>query len=437
VEENLTSTIGAVLQIRDLTPLHHVFSALQQVANHAVDSQTTTQALLSCVKDLGYASARLYRVDSHDSDLLVSAAALGLPVEFADRFTRGDYRMRRGDPESGETWWCIENAEPRVHQWNPERPTGQAEPTEKGLAIFNVQTPAFSHCWKEQGDAWIDLPLLATNQRKIGKLTIDCGKNFKCDLKPEDFELLKLFSALLGTLLDTLDKDKWLHDAADKAMATCAHNIRNKLAALDGFAERYRRAAPDNARVAELNQLHEPTVEECFRQVTRIKEAFSGMQLQRAPIRLKPILQATFDGMFGKERNASKVSWELKCAESLEFSLDAERIRNTLEEMLANSLAMVPPGSRLELSVVAQRETRGSQQWLRLTLRDNGPGVPAEKRERIFEPFYSDRPYGKRSTGLGLNFVRRVVEAHNGRVWVTADSSRGAEFIIEIPSAKE
>ena len=436
-ERGRRSALGAVLRIRDLTHLHRLFIALRHVAAHAVDTQTTTDALMACVEDLGYRSARLYRLDPHDSEVLVSTAGLGLPTEFAERFARGDYRMRRGEPDSEETWWCIENGEPRVYQWNPALPNGPVEPTAQGLALTNIRAPALSACWKEPGDAWIDLPLPATGQRTVGKLTIDCGKAFNCELRPEDFELLKLFSALLGALLAALDKEEWVRDAADKAMATCAHNIRTKLAALDGFADRYQRAAPENEAVGKLNRLHQPAVDGCFRQVTRIKEVFAGIQLQPSLTRVKGMLEAALQGMFSKEHDAGTVEWEVTCPEELEFSLDVDHMRNAFEEMFANSRVMLPSGTRLMLGIVADIETRGVQQWLRIRLWDNGPGVPADNRERIFESFYSDRPHGKRSTGLGLSFVRRVVAAHGGRVWVCDGPAGGAEFVIEIPSPKE
>jgi len=66
---------------------------------------------------------------------------------------------------------------------------------------------------------------------------------------------------------------------------------------------------------------------------------------------------------------------------------------------------------------------------LRLVVIDNGPGVPASDRERIFEPFVTGRPDG---SGLGLAVAREVATAHGGRAYV-ADSDHGACFVIDIP----
>lgn len=428
--------IGAVLQARNLTGLHKVFSALQEIAQKATDRETTTQALLDCVTGFGYRSGRFYAVDAQDSDELVSVRASGLPRCFSEKFNQGLYKMRRQDPEAKETWWCLEENQPRIYQWKPSASPGSWEISWSGLTVFNVVEPLFRNSWKKTGDVWVDLPLLGSG-RVIGKLTIDCGTDMRCNLQPEDFELLKLFSALLGALLDALNrKETWIREAADRAMATCAHNIRTKLAALDGFADRYRRAATGNAEVEELHRLHQPAVDGCFRQVTRIKETFADMQLQRAPTLIRNLVNATLEAYLSKERDTGKARWEITCEEEIIFNVDADRLRNALEEMLANSRAMVPPSANLKIDITASLQRRGSKDWLQLSVHDDGPGIPADKRTRVFESFYSERPYGGRSTGLGLNYVRRVITAHDGKVYVADEGPPGATFIIDIPESK-
>jgi two-component system sensor histidine kinase ChvG len=75
-----------------------------------------------------------------------------------------------------------------------------------------------------------------------------------------------------------------------------------------------------------------------------------------------------------------------------------------------------------------------------VTVEDDGPGLPEEKLEQIFERFYSDRPddeaYGDHS-GLGLAISRQIVEAHGGRIWAEnrrEAAPRGARFIVELPA---
>ena len=67
---------------------------------------------------------------------------------------------------------------------------------------------------------------------------------------------------------------------------------------------------------------------------------------------------------------------------------------------------------------------------LRITVHDNGPGLSAEQRDRIFEPFYTTRPTG---TGLGMAIARRIVEAHGGIIAAGNGPGGGAEIILTLP----
>jgi two-component system nitrogen regulation sensor histidine kinase GlnL len=68
---------------------------------------------------------------------------------------------------------------------------------------------------------------------------------------------------------------------------------------------------------------------------------------------------------------------------------------------------------------------------VRLQIRDNGPGIPAEIRERLFQPFVSGRPGG---SGLGLAIVQRAVEAHRGLVSVESAAGTGTTFTVFLPA---
>ncbi len=75
---------------------------------------------------------------------------------------------------------------------------------------------------------------------------------------------------------------------------------------------------------------------------------------------------------------------------------------------------------------------------LRITVEDHGLGIGAEDRKHIFEPFYRGREAVSRQiqgSGLGLHLVRRIVEAHGGKVSVRSDPGRGSTFIMELPVA--
>jgi two-component system sensor histidine kinase KdpD len=75
-----------------------------------------------------------------------------------------------------------------------------------------------------------------------------------------------------------------------------------------------------------------------------------------------------------------------------------------------------------------------------VTVEDEGPGIPPELRERVFDKFFRamrDGDQGKHGTGMGLAIARGIVEAHGGRIWIeSGKSGTGARFIVEVPIEK-
>ena len=100
---------------------------------------------------------------------------------------------------------------------------------------------------------------------------------------------------------------------------------------------------------------------------------------------------------------------------------------SALGNLVSNSLQVVPQGAVLDVSTRATDEG-----WIELRLRDNGPGIPADVRARMFEPFFTTRPGG---TGLGLAVVQASVRAHRGTVHAEAPAQGGAEFVLRLPTA--
>ena len=114
--------------------------------------------------------------------------------------------------------------------------------------------------------------------------------------------------------------------------------------------------------------------------------------------------------------------------EDITLDGDDEKLGRVIENLLVNSLQAFQLEGRKSgtVQIVARPENGG----VRLELMDDGPGIPASIRERLFEPFISlGKPGG---TGLGLAIARAIVEAHGGKISL-ADSSNGARFVILLP----
>jgi two-component system NtrC family sensor kinase len=103
---------------------------------------------------------------------------------------------------------------------------------------------------------------------------------------------------------------------------------------------------------------------------------------------------------------------------------DPDGLRQVLQNLISNAAAAAPDGGDIEIG------SRVEDGRLRLTVSDNGPGIPAKDFERIFEPLYTTRPDG---LGLGLSISRSIVERLGGTLGVRNVPGRGAAFTVEIP----
>ncbi len=109
---------------------------------------------------------------------------------------------------------------------------------------------------------------------------------------------------------------------------------------------------------------------------------------------------------------------------------DPFRLEQVFRNILENALAAC--ADPVELDVSWTETNLEEQPAIRVSIRDNGPGLAPEQRRKVFEPFYTTKSKG---TGLGLAITRRIIEAHGGRIAVGDKHQVGAELVIWLPRA--
>jgi signal transduction histidine kinase len=116
---------------------------------------------------------------------------------------------------------------------------------------------------------------------------------------------------------------------------------------------------------------------------------------------------------------------------------DPMALKHALENLVGNAAKYgAKDGNWIGIS--ASRATDKGRTLVEIRVADRGPGIPMEEQDRIFDPFFrgqkamQDQVHG---TGLGLNLVKKIVEAHGGTIRVKSEPMKGAEFIVRIPEA--
>jgi signal transduction histidine kinase len=157
--------------------------------------------------------------------------------------------------------------------------------------------------------------------------------------------------------------------------------------------------------------------------------------LNRTPVDINQLVTAVYES-FRPMAQARKIKFVLKAPEQWpRLSLDANLWRRMVDNLVSNALKFSPDGGTVTLQVrYPAREGQAAGPQLRLDVIDEGPGIPAEHRDTIFDKFKIVAA-GRRDiaqVGLGLAFCKMVVEAHQGRIAVEANEPQGAIFVVEV-----
>jgi len=208
-----------------------------------------------------------------------------------------------------------------------------------------------------------------------------------------------------------------------------AHEIKNPLTPIQLSAERLRRKLGDlepegQALLAECTTTIIGEVESLKALVDEFSQ-FARMPAPRAvPTDLAGLLDETlalYDGLFADVRFVRRFDPSIQDAR-----LDPEQIKRVLVNLIDNAIeAMGRHGS-----IVVETARDRPNGFIRITVADDGPGIPAGEQEKLFLPYYSTKGRG---SGLGLAIVRRIVAEHGGSVDVADNVPKGTRFTIELP----
>jgi len=150
------------------------------------------------------------------------------------------------------------------------------------------------------------------------------------------------------------------------------------------------------------------------------------------PVELAPLVEDTVGGFAGRAADkAIHLSVEVQPGLA-PVRADSGRVGQVLGNLLDNALKFTPEGGEVRVSAVAD----GEPGFARVEVADNGPGVPADAAERIFERLWQvedDAGPSRKGLGLGLHICRELVARQGGRIWVDSRPGEGATFAFTLP----
>jgi NtrC-family two-component system sensor histidine kinase KinB len=216
----------------------------------------------------------------------------------------------------------------------------------------------------------------------------------------------------------------------EQLIATLSHELRTPLTSLRMAGELLARAnLPLPAETRSLVDAVREDVgrlEDVAQRLLELsKSRAMSIALERGSVSL-PELMERMARVFALQARAQGVSLETRRPDGdLRIAGDATKLGWALSNLIGNALRFTPRGGAIRVEV-AQAGDR-----VRISVADTGPGIPADRRERIFERHVQGDEPG--AAGLGLAIVRDVVQAHGGRIYLESEVGRGSRFILELP----
>ncbi|MDU0300203.1 MULTISPECIES: cell wall metabolism sensor histidine kinase WalK [unclassified Streptomyces] len=248
-------------------------------------------------------------------------------------------------------------------------------------------------------------------------------------------ELRTAFNTMLEHIDDSLAVRARAEQRLRRFVADASHELRTPLMSVRGYADLFQYAAANEPaeRERHLARLRAEAARmgvllDDLLLLARLDAAEAEAPLRPADTDLTELVQQAADA-FRAARPAHPLTVTARTPGALVLPLDPQRVRQVLDNLLANAAVHTPAGTPVSVEV----SVRGDAAVLRVA--DAGPGIPAEERERVFDRFHrvdTARSRDRGGSGLGLSVARSLVRAHGGDITLTAEPG-ATVFTVRLP----
>ncbi|HUQ43345.1 MAG TPA: HAMP domain-containing sensor histidine kinase [Candidatus Limnocylindria bacterium] len=399
---------------------------LHRVARMATTASTWDELLETVVDEtrdaLRASVSSLYLLD-RDAENLTLAATNGL-----DRFQIGRARVPFGEGVTG-----------RVAKSREPLAIPDVSQDERFMWVRGIDQRRFIA-------SMLSVPLV-WNDMIVGVLNVQTEQ--PRDFTPSDVAHLRAIADLLGGIVEKgrIQKEaearaaelKAIDEARAELIAMVTHELRTPLAVVRAYTELLAEEPPLDGRESRDHERRDRRAgwyHSTMEQVARLDRLVDSIL---ASVRVGPELAADLQPVDVGEvvREAAEELKPLLARHGLVlregirlFALtDAGRLRQILEHLVENAVKYAPPDTTITL------DWKMAEGGVRVGVADEGPGIPEEWRERIFEPYARRETHTARGSGIGLYAARKVAESVGARLWCEPAEGHGARFVLALPAA--
>ncbi|MCD6320103.1 MAG: HAMP domain-containing histidine kinase [Candidatus Desulfofervidaceae bacterium] len=240
--------------------------------------------------------------------------------------------------------------------------------------------------------------------------------------------LFYLFGIITGFLVNKERTEKEKSKQAEhlallgKAAAAIAHELKTPIVVIGGFANVLQKNfSPKDPSWKKLDIILKET-KWMGDMVHGILDFSKPLQIKLKTIEIEPLLKEVINLI----SVGSKADIQLNFLTRIpQVKVDPDRFKQVLINLINNAV-QAAPDKPVKINVFFQKN------WVVIEIIDQGPGIPEEYKEKIFEPFFSTKARG---TGLGLAIVKKIINAHHGKISFKSKPAEGTTFIVSIPAS--
>ena len=208
--------------------------------------------------------------------------------------------------------------------------------------------------------------------------------------------------------------------------AGVAHEIRNPLSSIKGFATYFKERHRDKPEDQQIASIMIQEVDRLNRVIGQLLDFARPVKIARKPVALKDIMDKSIK-MIEQQANDKGVAVRMRVLPPVEtVRCDADRIGQVLLNLYINALEAMDSGGQLNVEV----SLYGKGDEIAVSISDTGCGINEEEVGHIFDPYYTTKPAG---TGLGLAIAHNIIEAHGGRIAVESRPGQGTTCTVILP----
>jgi signal transduction histidine kinase len=216
--------------------------------------------------------------------------------------------------------------------------------------------------------------------------------------------------------------------AIGQMVAGLAHESRNALARSQACLEMLALTVQDRPNALALIERLQNAQDHLHYLYEDVRGYASPIKLEKSVRDLAAIWREAWAQLERARKGKEAVLREEVAHIDLRCNVDPFRLGQVFRNIFDNAISACSPPIMIEIN--AAEVMLGSRAGLRISVRDNGPGIRLEQRQKVFDPFYTTKAKG---TGLGMAIAKRIVEAHEGQIELGDAAGPGAEFLITLP----